>query len=185
MTTEETVTVHFFHREFRAIFGSFYNTPYISDFEAKIGITENAMDEWMEALRPVRILMRSIKDEEILPAEHKALMDGYTAYWDEKSDSIVFENPDRQWIVYQPENGRNYFDSLTAMEFTVEDKGKLSILMPLTLFELKVLLALIRATYHYLHDETGSEYHARIGVSPHEAEELITRLQKEIEKHSA
>jgi len=190
MTINETFFIQLSHTNMKIIWNSFNevcNGFVLPDFEKKIGMTLYSARDYMENLEPVSLLVYYLnyKGEEILPKTQKQLTDGYIAYWDEKSRSVVFEALDKTRIVYQPEKGMSYFTKLATMDLPVESEYELSLVMRLGVSELTVLLAVVREAYEYIYKEIGGgAYHARIGRDPDEAEEMMEKMQKEIEKHT-
>jgi len=149
-------------------------------------MTIESASEYKENIEPIYRLTFNLhyKGEEVLPKTQKQLTDGYIAYWDAKSRSVIFEAPDKSRILYQPEKGRSYFTKLTTMDFPVESGCELSLLMRLGVSELKVMLAVVTETYRKIHEQYD-EYHPRVGLWPEDAENTMEKLRKEIAKHSA
>ena len=166
--------------------GSLYHLP---GYTAKTGLPEEVVREHCAKLRQLYFLMYGIQtDPDVLPVEQKTLRGGYTARWYAKTEwrsytrgaAVVFVSPENKQIVFAPENGKQYFDRLTEMTLLLEDKGTLSIVLRLSLPELKAMLALVKETYVYLDGYVNGEYHTLLGVFPIEGEKLLQQLRRMI-----
>jgi len=190
MSVDKIFLVQFPFLNMRIIRNSFNevcNGFHVPDFEKKIGMKLDSVSDYMENIELIYRLTFNLhyKGEEVLPETQKQLTDGHIAYWDAKSQSVIFEAPNKTRIVYQPEEGRSYFTKLATMDFPVESEYELSLLMRVGVSELKLMLAVVRQTYEYLHKEIGGgEYRIRMGQHPAEAEKTIKELQQEIDKHT-
>jgi len=187
MATDKAFLVQFSFMELRIIKGSFNevcNGFLLPDFKKKIGMTRDSAWEYMENLWPIYLFMRNLANNggKALPKTQKQLGDGNVAYWDEQSQSVVFETPDKRRIVYQPENGKKYFTKLSALDVPVEAEYKLSLLMRLGVPDLKLMLAVVAETLRVLHEEY-EEYQTRMGPEPEDAERTMEKLRTEITKH--
>lgn len=188
---EKNTFVHFSYKEFTVIFGSFrevcFSFAIPPDFDQKFGLPPDSAERFMESLWPAARLMSAIfVAGEPLPTEHKVLQDGYSAYWDKDAKAVLLRDSDGNCLVYQPENGREYYDALAEMPFTLDAAVPLSILIRPGLFELKVMLAMVRETYRELFENRSEgRFHARLGAWPEEAVNAMKKLQKEIDERSA
>jgi len=191
MVTEEKFNIHLSNGEFEIIYSSFNevcNGFNLQDFEIKIGMTENSACEYMEKLKPVVNFMRHIKYKHTELPKNYRLLQEYSAYWSEESGTIMFKSQKDEYIFYQPEEGKCYFNRITEMEFFLdtEIEEQVSIILRISVFDMKLMLAMVRETYEYLYKEIGGDVYAiRIGRDPIEAEKMMEKMQKEIAKHTA
>ena len=141
----------------------------------------------MDNIRAPLDLMLGIKrnSEEFLPPEHKGLEDGNTVYWDDTSKTVVFASSDKRYFFLQPENGREYYDTLTNMEFPFHETAGFSIHMRVSVATLRIMLNMVRETLRLLEEWRPGEFHTRFGLQPIEAENTMRKLQSEIDRHSA